>query len=48
MAVSNQFEVLGTLEDPGELWDAFEHELPKAAEECSGEQERSRTIVILR
>ena len=42
MTVSNRFNVLGTLEDPEELWDAFKRETLKAAEECIGERPRSR------
>ena len=45
VAVSNRFEVLGALEDPGELWDAFKRETLKATEECVGERPRSRSGV---
>ena len=48
VAVSNRFEVLGTLEEPEELWDAFKRETLKAAEECIGERPRSRSGVASR
>lgn len=35
--------VLGTLEDPIELWDTFKHETLQAAKECIGEHWRSRS-----
>ncbi|KAG0728220.1 Prefoldin subunit 5 [Chionoecetes opilio] len=42
VAVSNQFNVLGALEDPVELWDTFKRETLQAAKECIGERPRSR------
>lgn len=42
MAVSNRFEVLDPLKDPGELWDTFICEILKAAE-CTGERPRFRS-----
>lgn len=45
VTVSNRFGVLGALEDPGELWDAFKRETLKAAEECVGQRPRSRSGV---
>ncbi|MFV0264558.1 MAG: hypothetical protein ACK5JN_19375 [Kluyvera sp.] len=42
MTVSNRFNVLGTLEDPVELWDTFKRETMQAAKECIGERPRSR------
>ena len=42
VTVSNQFEVLGTLEDPVELWDTFKRETLNAAKRCIGERPRSR------
>ena len=48
VAVSNRFEVLGTLEDPGELWDTFKCETLKAAKDCIGERPRSRSGVASR
>ncbi|KAG0713018.1 X-linked retinitis pigmentosa GTPase regulator-interacting protein 1 [Chionoecetes opilio] len=40
--VSNQFDVLGALGDPVELWDTFKRETLQAAKECIGERPRSR------
>ena len=45
VAVSNRFEVLGTLEDPEELWDTLKRETLKATEECVGKRPRSRSGV---
>ena len=43
VAVSNRFEVLGSLEDPVELWDTFKRETLQAAKDCIGERPRSRS-----
>ncbi|KAG0723374.1 Craniofacial development protein 2 [Chionoecetes opilio] len=42
VAVSNQFDVLGALGDPVELWDTFKRETLQAAKDCIGERPRSR------
>ena len=42
VAVSNRFEVLGSLDDPVELWDNFKREILSAAGECIGVKPRSR------
>ena len=47
MTVSNQFEVLGTLEDPGELWDTFKRETLSAAEQCIGARLGVRGAFVL-
>ncbi len=47
VTVSIWFEVLDTLEDPGELWDTFKRETLKATEECLGERPWSRSGVAL-
>ena len=43
VAVSNRFNVLGSLEDPVELWDTFKRETLEAAKEYIGERPRSRS-----
>ena len=48
VAVSNRFEVLGTLGDSEELWDAFKRGTLEAAKECIGERPRSRGGVASR
>merc|ERR1711980_73031 len=48
VAVSNRFEVLGTLGDSEELWDAFKRGTLEAAKECIGERPRSRSGVASR
>ena len=45
MSVSNRFQVLDTLEDPGELWNAFKRETLEATKECVGVRPRSRSGV---
>ena len=35
--------MLGTLEDPIELWDTFKREILQAAKDCIGERPRSRS-----
>ncbi|XP_037781108.1 uncharacterized protein LOC119577605 [Penaeus monodon] len=47
VTVSNRFEVLGTLQDPAELWDTFKWETLSAAEECLGVRLRRRRHVVL-
>jgi len=46
VAVSNLFEVVGTLQDPAELWDTFKRETLSAAEECLGVRPRRRRRVV--
>ena len=42
VAVSNRFEVLGTLQDPADLWDTFKRETLSAAGDCLGSRPRRR------
>lgn len=44
VTVSNQFEVLGTLGDPGELRDNSESETFRYVKGCIGERPRSRCV----
>lgn len=41
MNVSLGFGVIGTSENPVELWDTFKREYPEAAKEYLGERQRS-------
>lgn len=43
VAVLNLFEVLGILEDPGELWGTYISENVKDADECIEEHPKSRS-----
>lgn len=47
VAVCNQFEVLGALEDPRELWNTFKRET-LIVTECFGDHSRSRSGVASR
>lgn len=37
VTISNQFNMLGTVEDPVKLWNPFSHEIVEASKECTGE-----------
>lgn len=47
-AVLNRFQVFGTLEVSGELWDTFNRKPPKVVEQCIEERPRSRRGVTSR